>query len=62
MAKNKCSNGPQQISEEAWYYEYPSHIEVLFASVGKPVAAIIRIPRRKLEASLKRMNASRRKR
>jgi hypothetical protein len=55
--------GPIQLSSERWYYEYPSFIEVYLSAAetaGNPTNGIsFRIPRRKMEASLKRMNAER---
>jgi len=58
--KNECSLEPQHIHKDAWYYEFPTTIE-LHVQRGNLMTVIL-IPRRKLEASLKRMNASRRKR
>jgi hypothetical protein len=56
--------GPIKLSSERWYYEYPSFIEVYLSAadvVGNPPNGVnFRIPRRKIEASLKRMNAARR--
>lgn len=57
---NKCSLEPQKVNEDVWYYEYPTNIELRVHRAG--VLTVVLIPRRKLEASLKRMNASRRKR
>lgn len=66
---NKCSNDGQNFMKgDFWYYEYPGSIEVILPveSVSKHKnstgATFIRIPRRQLESSLQRMNASRRKR
>ena len=58
--KNKCSLDPQNVNKAVWYYEYPSKIEVHIQR--NCCHTVTLIPRRKLEASLKRMNASRRKR
>ena len=57
--------GPIQLSSDRWYYEYPAFIEVYLSAAevaGNPTNGVhFRIPRRKLEASLKRMNAVRRR-
>jgi hypothetical protein len=64
MAK-KCSLDPQRINEHVWYYESPTRIEVyheIYDGEKFIRTQRILIPRRKLEASLRRMNDSRRKR
>jgi len=58
--KNMCSLKPHSVNKDVWYYEFPTTIEV-HVQRGN-LQTVILIPRRKLEASLKRMNASRRKR
>ena len=68
----KCSDEPQMLKEpgevEWWYYESPGSIEI-FVDAGnvrdcaaRQIGLRFRIPRRLLNGSLKRMNASRRKR
>lgn len=69
---NKCSREAQRVVKEGvWYYENPGSIDLVVRKKwfdeksdekSHYSGAIIRISRRKLEASLKRMNASRRKR
>ena len=59
-AKRKgLSLSPQKINENAWYYENPRSIDVMYAVVINDRifrTDHIRIPARKLEASLRRMN------
>lgn len=55
--KNKCSLKPQSVIKDVWYYESPTVIEV-HLSRGN-LQTVVFISCRELEASLKRMNASR---
>jgi hypothetical protein len=64
--KNKCSNDSQNINKGMWYYEQPGSIELVisrqwFEDNTSHQGVIVRVSRRKLENSLKRMNASKRK-
>lgn len=58
--KKGCSIKPQEINEFNWYYEYPGRIEVLHEvrdDKGNHIRTdVIKIPKRKLVASLERMN------
>lgn len=54
-----CSNNPQNVNEHVWYYEYPGRLDFIIEAKelqesggGSPIT--IRIPWRKLLASLKR--------
>lgn len=55
--------GPVHVSDDIWYYEYPTFIDVFLSADyvrGNPTNGVnIRLSRRKLEASLKRMNSVR---
>jgi len=66
---DKCSREPQDfLNGDFWYYENPGSILLIipreaFEKHKNGLGSThIRIPRSLLEASLKRMNASRRKR
>ena len=68
MSVNKCSREAQRVIRGGiWYYESPGSIEMVinkswFLQSASTQGIIVKISRRKLAASLKRMNASRRKR
>lgn len=54
--KDGLDRKPHDLAPDAWYYEERNGISVYFN--GKLICVI---PRRKLEASLKRINAARKK-
>ena len=56
--KSKRSPRSQKINKHNWYYEYPAYIELVHEVMQNDSvvrAEIIKIPKRKLIASLKRM-------
>jgi len=54
--KDGLDHNPHYLSPDAWYYEERNGISVYYNG-----SLICRIPRRKLEASLKRIKAARKK-
>ena len=54
--KDKCSLSPQNISDDVWYYENPTYMEIYHQEIAG--VKHFKISRRKLNASLNRMNKS----
>lgn len=64
---NRCKSDSVRINDGMWYYEAPGAIELVinrrwFEQNADHNGVIVRISRRKLAASIERMNASRRRR
>ena len=64
---NKCSRNSQKITKGIWYYENPGSIDLVLNRKWllenmTHQGLIVRVSRRKLKASLQRMEASLRKR
>lgn len=53
--KFKPSLNPQNINIDTWYYEYKSSINLVHWSPDKNYCVTIKIPKKMLKESLKRM-------
>lgn len=64
---NRCKPTAVKVNAGIWYYENPGSIDLVinrkwFEGAATHQGIIVKISRRKLQSSLSRMNASRRKR